>query len=224
MEKLYIGGHTVYIKKPKHSLNVKSKPAIIVNDGDLISKLEICCTKSFLVGIVPNDRLLEYTPWKEKAIRTGTPNFGGGLDEYSKILLNTIIPTLQKEYNLDSKRIAYGGFSLGGLAAVMSLWQTSYFHWIFSICGYFWYPGIVEYIQTNQVQNTNAEVFLLNGMKEGNLHTNRLKDASTYAKKVHQILEQRLDATTVMDKYAHHEQKEQRFQQAIDWLDEKILL
>lgn len=224
MDVCSLGKHTIYIQLPENGLKRNNNCAVFLNDGELISKLSLRLNHAILFGIVPNDRLTEYTPWKQKAIRSGASDFGGKMEEYHHTLRTEILPTVQQEYHLDSSRLAYGGFSLGGLAAIMSLWQTNSFCELFSISGSFWYPGVVEFMEKNQILNRKANVFLLNGEKEGEDHNNRLQNASGYAKQVHTILKTRLNARCVMDEYAHHEQQIQRFGQIIEWLEQQFIL
>ena len=127
-------------------------------------------------GVYPNNRLSEYTPWPEPAIRPGTPDFGGQLGQYHRELNNEILPALIDEYALDTEKLAYGGYSLGGLAAVMSLWETEVFASVFSLCGSFWYPGVADFIEEHPLLNRSARVYLQNGTREGKGHNNRLSE------------------------------------------------
>ena len=222
MESLYLSGHTVFIRPPEAGLKAEQNPAIVINDGEQLEKLDLSSAHAVLIGIAPNDRLSEYTPWAEKAMRPGAPDFGGTMERYHCTLLTEILPDLEQNYHLDPARLAYGGFSLGGLAATMSLWQTDRFRAVFSLCGSFWYPGVPEYMVQHPLRNKNASVFLLNGKKEGSQHTNRLKNAACYADQVHQLLLKQANALTVLDDHSHHEQVAERFQRALLWADKQL--
>lgn len=219
MEKLQIGGHTLYIQPPADGTAPGGNAAVLLNDGEQLPRLRLCMPRAFVFGVVPNDRLCEYTPWKEKALRPGAPDFGGGLRRYHRQLLAEILPRLEAEYPLDKARLAYGGFSLGGLAAAMSLWETDRFHFVFSLCGSFWYPGVPEFMAQNAPVNRGAKVLLLNGRREGEGHSNRLRDAPAYAQQVHQRMSEQLDVTSVLDGYAHHDRQAERFALAMRWLE-----
>lgn len=71
------------------------------------------------------------------------------------------MPWAAGEYNINRDTLAYGGYSLGGLAAVYSLFRDDTFANIFSVCGSFWYPGFTEYISSTPVVNGNAYVRLI---------------------------------------------------------------
>ena len=173
-----------------------------------------------LVGVYPNNRLSEYTPWPEPAIRPGTPDFGGQLGQYHRELNNEILPALIDEYALDTEKLAYGGYSLGGLAAVMSLWETEVFASVFSLCGSFWYPGVADFIEEHPLLNRSARVYLQNGTREGEGHNNRLSEAATYAQRVHTALRTVCGAKTVFDDTGHHDRQNERFCTVLRWVEQ----
>lgn len=121
MEILNLGSHRIGVRFPEKGLRKGKNPAILLNDGKLIEQLDLRTERAVLVGVYPNNRLSEYTPWPEPAIRPGTPDFGGQLGQYHRELNNEILTALIDEYALDTEKLAYGGYSLGGLAATMSL-------------------------------------------------------------------------------------------------------
>lgn len=170
-------------------------------------------------GVYPNNRLSEYTPWPEPAIRPGTPDFGGQLGQYHRVLNNEILPALIDEYALDTEKLAYGGYSLGGLAAVMSLWETEVFASVFSLCGSFWYPGVADFIEEHPLLNRSARVYLQNGTREGEGHNNRLSEAATYAQRVHTALRTVCGAKTVFDDNGHHDRQSERLNAALRWVE-----
>lgn len=125
MEILNLGSHRIGVRFPEKGMRKGKNPAILLNDGKLIEQLNLRTERAVLVGVYPNNRLSEYTPWPEPAIRPGAPDFGGQLGQYHRELNNEILPALIDEYALDTEKLAYGGYSLGGLAATMSLWETN---------------------------------------------------------------------------------------------------
>lgn len=84
--------------------------------------------------------------------------------------------------------MAYGGYSLGGLAAISSLYSSDRMPLIFSICGSFWYPDFVDYCKAHQPINKSCSVYLRNGLTEGAKHKNRLAKAPSFAKEVHECI------------------------------------
>ncbi len=220
MESLHLGSHRAVVWLPEKGLQAEGNPAILLNDGELIGRLDLRTERAVLVGLYPNDRLSEYTPWPEPAIRPGAPDFGGQLQAYHRELTGEILPALVERYALDPAKLAYGGYSLGGLAATMSLWETDAFSAVFSLCGSFWYPGVADFIAETAPKNRTARVYLLNGAREGAGHGNRLEEAAEYARRVHAALRVACGAETVMDDYGHHDRQKERFSAALRWVEQ----
>ena len=114
--------------------------------------------------------------------------------------------------------MAYGGYSLGGLAAIYSLYFDETFSTIFSVCGSFWYPGFADYVVNNNVKNRNAAVYLLNGEQEGVNHGNLLEQAPVKAHMVHEHLMSVMNAVSIFDEYGHHENKSERINRLLSVL------
>ena len=112
-----------------------------------------------------------------------------------------------------------GGFTLGGLAATMSLWETDAFAAVFSLCGSFWYPGVADFIEEHVPKNYSAQVYLQNGIREGEGHNNRLCDAYSYAQRIHTALQATCGAKTVLDDYGHHDRQSERLNAALRWVE-----
>ena len=105
-----------------------------------------------LVVLTSKNRLDDYTPWKAAALRDGAPDFGGQANAYQSDLFGGLLDKLQSLYRMDETRLAYGGYSLGGLVAVYSLFSFDKVSCVFSICGSFWYPDFVTYCKEENVK------------------------------------------------------------------------
>ena len=164
----------------------------------------------------------DFTPWYAQALRPGSPDFGGKLASYHDQLFGHILNSIQEEFRLDDSRMAYGGYSLGGLAAIHSLYSSDKMPLIFSICGSFWYPNFVDYCKVHQLINKTCSVYLHNGLTEGANHKNRLAKAPSYAKEVHELIKKQCVSTYVaFDPYGHHDHLQERYDAFSDWLIEE---
>ena len=211
-------GITVNITLPQDYDGSRPYPAILLNDGQInyLSKLS---PSVILIGLIPNNRLDDFTPWKANALKPGNPDFGGKADSYHQKLFSGILTELRQHYLLDDKRIAYGGYSLGGLAAVYSLYSDCKIPCVFSICGSFWYPGFTDYCQTQDLKNKDCLVYLQNGKTEGANHSNRLSKAPFYAEEIHRLIQKEILTTcSIFDPYGHHEALQSRYDSFIKWL------
>ena len=196
-------------------------PVILLNDGNL-DFLSSLSESVILVGLISKNRLDDYTPWKASALRDGAPDFGGQATAYHGHLFGGLLDKLQSLYRLDKNCLAYGGYSLGGLVAVYSLFHFDKVCCIFSICGSFWYPDFTTYCREEEVKNLDCLLYLQNGQTEGVNHTNRLAQAPVYAEQIHTSLQKRYPTSQfVFDPYGHHEQVAERFLAFSNWLSQK---
>ena len=106
-------GIRVRVSLPSNYDPQQAYPMILLNDGQL-DYLSDLSQSVILVGLIPENRLDDFTPWQASALKEGAPDFGGRLDRYHQKLFQGILTTLQKDYLIDESRIAYGGYSLGG--------------------------------------------------------------------------------------------------------------
>lgn len=197
-------------------------PLILLNDGE-INYLGDLKDRAILVGLIPQNRLDAFTPWKAHNLKPSTPDFGGKLDEYHNQVFEHLLPELLCKYSIDESKIVYGGYSLGGLAAVCSLYTYSAPSIIFSLCGSFWYPQFLDYCESHEVLNKKASLYLQNGKTEGDKQNNILSNAPILSARLHKILSDRLDkVTSVFDEYGHHENIAGRYEDLIDWLKENL--
>ena len=211
-------GITVKIALPQDYDKSRPYPAILLNDG-LINYLSRLSSSVILIGLISNNRLDDYTPWKANALKPGNPDFGGGADSYHQKLFNGILAEIRQHCLLDENRIAYGGYSLSGLAAVYSLYSGCEVPCVFSICGSFWYPGFTDYCRTQDLKNKDCLVYLQNGKTEGANHSNRLSKAPFYAAEIHRLIQKEILTTcSIFDPYGHHEALKERYVAFADWL------
>ena len=197
-------------------------PLILLNDGE-INYLGDLKDTAILVGLIPQNRLDTFTPWKAPNLRPSMPDFGGKLNEYHNQVFEHLLSQLLCKYSIDESKIAYGGYSLGGLAAVYSLYNTTAPSIIFSLCGSFWYPQFLDYCKNHEVLNKKAALYLQNGKAEGSKHNDILSNAPILSAKLHKLLSDRLDkVTSVFDEYGHHENIAGRYKNLIDWLKENL--
>ena len=212
-------GIRVKVSLPSNYDPQQAYPVVLLNDGEL-DYLSNLSQFVILVGLIPENRLDDFTPWKASALKEGAPDFGGKGDEYHQKLFQGILTTLKKDYLIDESRIAYGGYSLGGLAAVYSLYSSHLSATcIFSICGSFWYPEFIDFCREHTLMQSQSLIYLQNGQIEGSNHSNRLSKAPLFARELHDLISEAVPSTySTFDAYGHHEALEQRYHQFCDWL------
>ena len=213
---------TTKISLPDNYNKENTYPLILLNDGE-INYLGDLKDTAILVGLIPQNRLDAFTPWKAPNLRPSMPDFGGKLNEYHNQVFEYLLPELLCKYSIDESKIAYGGYSLGGLAAVYSLYTSTAPSIIFSLCGSFWYPQFLDYCKSHDILNKKASLYLQNGKAEGSKHNDILSNAPIFSAKLHKFLTDRSDkVTSVFDEYGHHENIKGRYENLIDWLKENL--
>ena len=212
-------GIQVRVSLPSNYDSKQTYPVVLLNDGEL-DYLSYLSQSVILVGLVPENRLDDFTPWKASSLKEGAPDFGGKVDAYNQKVFQGILTTLKKSYLIDESRIAYGGYSLGGLAAVYSLYSSHLSATcIFSICGSFWYPEFIDFCREHTLMQSQSLIYLQNGQIEGSNHSNRLSKAPLFARELHDLISEAVPSTySTFDAYGHHEALDQRYQQFCDWL------
>ena len=218
-------GIQVRVSLPSNYDFKQAYPIVLLNDGEL-DYLSDLSQSVILVGLIPESRLNDFTPWQARALKEGAPDFGGKVKAYHEKLFQGILTSLKKDYLIDESRIAYGGYSLGGLAAIYSLY-SSYLPvtCIFSVCGSFWYPDFTEFCREHDLIQSQSLIYLQNGQIEGANHSNRLSKAPMFARELHNLISEAVPTTySTFDAYGHHEALNERYHQFCDWLREQWVL
>lgn len=211
---------TTKISVPDNYNEENKYPLILLNDGEMNYLGDLKDT-AILVGLIPQNRLDAFTPWNTHNLKSSMPDFGGKLNEYHNQVFEHLLPELLCKYSIDESKIAYGGYSLGGLAAVYSLYTSTVPSIIFSLCGSFWYPQFLDYCESHTILNKKASLYLQNGKAEGSKHNDMLSNAPILSAKLHKLLSDKLDkVTSVFDEYGHHENIKGRYENLIEWLKE----
>jgi len=213
---------TTKISLPDNYNEENKYPLILLNDGE-INYLGDLKNTAILVGLIPQNRLDAFTPWKAHNLRPSMPDFTGKLNEYHNQVFEHLLPELLCKYSLDESKFACGGYSLGGLAAVYSMYTSTAPSIIFSLCGSFWYPQFLDYCKNHEVLNKKASLYLQNGKAEGSKHNDILSNAPILSAKLHKFLTDRSDkVTSVFDEYGHHENIAGRYENLIEWLKKNL--
>ena len=218
-------GIQVRVSLPSNYDSKQSYPIVLLNDGEL-DYLSDLSQSVILVGLIPESRLNDFTPWKASALKEGASDFGGKVEAYHEKLFQGILASLKKDYLIDENKIAYGGYSLGGLAAIYSLYSNYLpVTCIFSVCGSFWYPDFTEFCREHDLIQSQSLIYLQNGQIEGANHSNRLSKAPMFARELHNLISEAVPTTySTFDAYGHHEALNERYHQFCDWLREQWVL
>ncbi len=229
-------GHSISVYLPPSYGEEEKYPCVIIQDGNVFIKMvnEIMAQvekrwqigegeEAIFIFLSSKDRLLEYTPWEEKAINPKFHDFGGGGNLYLKFLTDEILPWIQSLYNIKTEKQGILGYSLSGLIAVYATTrkrEKQPFSKIGSLCGSFWYPNWIEYLKCN-IPN-NAKFYFCYGNNEGKGKQERLSKAPDYARETIQIVRswKGNEVVVTYDEGGHHDFMKERFYKALVWFTE----
>ena len=100
-----------------------------------------------LLAVKVGDWNNDLSPWKAAPVFGNTP-FGDGASDTLSRLVNEIIPDFCSK---DSK-LYIGGYSLSGLFALWATYRSDLFKGVAAVSPSAWFPGFVEYAETNKAQ------------------------------------------------------------------------
>ncbi|OEI72796.1 hypothetical protein BG616_00560 [Bacillus subtilis] len=227
---------TLYLP-PSYSADSGEFPAVYVQDGHSLFHGQIELLESIfqqhrlpelvLIGIEPENRLDEYTPWPAASLSDRFPDFGGMGYDYLSDMTNRFIPFIEENWNVARKPQTRGmiGASLGGLISMFALLKyPSVFGKIGSISGSYWYENAAETIHISSLTPGTARIFMSVGSEEGRGKQSIQRHMLNKTKQVHQSLKEKGftedQLCLSIEKGAVHHRKYfcKQFITALEWL------
>ena len=114
------------------------------------------CTPFTLVAISVLDWNHDMVAWDSPPVFKNADACTGGADNYLRLLTEEIIPTAEREINGVPRWRGIAGYSLAGLFALYTIYQTDLFSRVGSISSSLWFPGMKEYIFSHEPQRRPA--------------------------------------------------------------------
>lgn len=139
-----------------------NKPVIYLNtygrEGAQIFQYltDIGCQDFSLVAVSKLEWNHDMVPWDIPPIFKNGASYTSGADEYLCLLINQIIPKAESLLQGTPAWRGIAGYSLAGLFALYSIYQTDAFSRVASVSGSLWFPGIKEYQQNKRTHIHSA--------------------------------------------------------------------
>ena len=108
------------------------------------------CLPFTLVAISDLDWNHDMVPWDSPPAFKNAAPCTGGADDYLRLLIQEIIPMAEEELIGVPRWRGIAGYSLAGLFALYTIYQTDLFSRVGSMSGSLWFPGIKEYIFSHE--------------------------------------------------------------------------
>lgn len=149
-----------------------NRPVIYLNtfseEGERVYEVlhERGCSDFTLVAISGLNWDHDMAPWDIPPISEKDTPCTGGADEYLRLLLEEIIPKAEEQIRGRALWRGIAGYSLAGLFAVYSLYQTEIFSRAASMSGSLWFPGFAEYIFSHEMKQKPKHLYFSLGDAE----------------------------------------------------------
>ena len=161
MEKESLNVHVFTINNKEvtvYPCAVSDGPIIYLNtfaeQGDQVYKAlqSVGCPNCTLVAISELNWEHDMAPWDIPPLSKGGSPCTGGADEYLQLLIGEIVPEAEKWVHGSAVWRGMAGYSLAGLFAIYSMYQTTVFSRIASMSGSLWFPGFKEYVFSHEIK------------------------------------------------------------------------
>lgn len=163
MEEKAIAGKKCYIHPNNKAKAILIQP-VDAHDSELLDKeieliKELAPSAPFtLAALLIEDWNADLSPWQAPAV-FGSDNFGCGAAETLSFITDSLLP------RLDCKKPCFlGGYSLSGLFALWSAYQTDIFDGIAAVSPSVWFQGWESYMATHPIKT--QKVYLSLGDRE----------------------------------------------------------
>ncbi|SDH99799.1 Putative esterase [Pseudobutyrivibrio sp. 49] len=104
-----------------------------------------------LIAFSVNDWNKDLSPWPAPPV-FGKEGFGDGAKETLAFVINELIPTVKTKYDISQDiPIILGGYSLAGLFALWSAYQTNAFTAIAAASPSVWFPSFLDYAKSEDI-------------------------------------------------------------------------
>lgn len=180
-QQLFISGKEVTVYPGAAS----GRPVVYLNtfkqEGDQVYQLlqDMGCPDFTLVTISELDWHHDMTPWEMPPVSEGAPPCTGGADEYLRFLTEEILPRTEEVIQGSAPWRGLAGYSLAGLFAIYSAYQTKAFSRIASMSGSLWLSGFKEYVFSHEMKAPPKCLYLSVGDREcrtGNLYLRTVQE------------------------------------------------
>ena len=177
------------------------------------------CPPFTLVAISNLDWNQDMAPWDSPAaFKKGEP-FTGGAGDYLRLLVEEIIPRAEKELVGPPAWRGIAGYSLAGLFALFTIYQTDVFSRVGCMSGSLWFPGFKEYIFSHEPKSRPDCIYFSLGDKESKTRNPVLKTVQENTEEIQTFYQNKgIDTVFQLNPGNHFVQGVERTTAGIEWL------
>jgi predicted alpha/beta superfamily hydrolase len=160
-------------------------PVIYSNDysegGSQLLKCceEIDCPPFHLVTISKMKWDSDMSPWPSEPVVTQNDRFFGHAPAYLHWLLEQVVPYSEGKLQVSNSISYIAGYSMAGLFALWSLYETDFFSGAVCASGSLWYPGFSDFALSHNFKRKSACVYMSLGDRESKVKNLELQKTET---------------------------------------------
>ncbi len=161
----------------------------------------------------------DMAPWDIPPISKDDTPCTGGADDYLGLMIDKIIPAVEKEVCGTPAWRGIAGYSLAGLFAVYSLYKTDVFSRVASMSGSLWFPGLLDYMASGEMAIRPDCAYFSLGNKECRTNNQYLKCVQENTEAIYaRFLNQGINTTFVLNPGNHYREAAERTAAGIVWI------
>ena len=182
-----------------HELNIIESEVQAINDFSV---------DYHLVAVKVEDWNEELSPWEADAV-FGDIGFGAGASDTLAEIIG-LCTDKSKDYYI-------GGYSLAGLFALWSVYQTDVFKGVAAVSPSIWFPGFLDYMKANTIKTGN--VYLSLGDKEAKTRNQIMSKVADRIEEAYELLIiRRVNVILEWNKGNHFAEPDMRMAKGFSWV------
>ena len=116
----------------------------------------------------------ELSPWPAPKVFRGGADFGEEGSDFLDTLTGRIVPLAEAQLGFAPVYRTIAGYSLAGLFALWSVFQTDAFDRVASVSGSLWFDGFMACMRSSAPPNSLRQIYLSLGDREKNARNQRM--------------------------------------------------
>ena len=168
-----------------------------------------------LIAIKVDNWNNDLSPWKAPAV-FGNEDFGGQADVTMSKVLEYIETGIYSNKNRADINLYIGGYSLAGLFALWTAYQTDVFKGVAAASPSVWFPGIKEYIAQKDIKT--SAVYLSLGDKESRTKNKTMARVGNSIQDIYIMLGTKVDVIFEWNEGNHFMDADLRMAKAFTWV------
>ena len=177
------------------------------------------CPPFTLVSISDLDWNHDMVPWNSPPVFKSSEPCIGGADNYLHLLTEKIIPTAERELSEVPLWRGIAGYSLAGLFALYTIYQTDLFSRVGSMSGSLWFPGLKDYIFSHEPKRWPKHMYFSLGDRESKTRNPILKCVQQNTEAIYSFYQGKgIDTVFQLNPGNHYNHAEERTAAGIGWL------